>query len=406
MRQPARAPARPTKAVASEHLTGSTWQYLLLLWLAGNCLRLSMLAVPPLLTTIHHGLGLNETAIGALTALPVLLMAVAAVPGSLLIARIGARRALLVGFTLVALAGAARGLGQSAVVLFAMTFLMGLGVAVAQPALPSLVRLWFPRRIGLATAVYSNGLLVGEIVAVSLTAPLILPLVGGWPWALAVWSIPVALTVVALAVLTAHVPRVQGVASARWWPNWRDPLTWRVGLILGCAATMYFNANAFIPDYLKATHRPELINPSLTSLNALQLIASFLVLAFPGRLVGRREPFIVIGLLTLVAIAGFLTLPGFAAVIAVSFVGFCSAMGLILNLALPPLIAAPDDVHRFSAAIFAISYSCAFVTSLVGGAVWDATGIPATAFTLVAVSGATMVILARGLSLPGLRKEE
>jgi CP family cyanate transporter-like MFS transporter len=403
MTEPAQADVRSAKAVATEHLSGSTWQHLLLLWLAGNCLRLSMLAVPPLLPTIHRVLGLNETAVGALTGLPVLLMAGAAVPGSLLIARIGARRALLVGFSTVALAGAARGLGLSAVVLFAMTFLMGLGVAVAQPALPSLVRLWFPRRIGLATAVYSNGLVVGEIVAVSLTAPLILPLVGGWPWALAVWSIPVALTVALLALFSPQLPAMAVATSARWWPNWSDPLTWRVGLILGCASTMYFNANAFIPDYLKATHHPDLINPSLTSLNALQVIASFLVLAFPGRLVGRREPFIVIGLLTLVALAGFLTLPGFAAVIAISFVGFCSAMGLILNLALPPLIAAPDDVHRFSAAIFAISYSCAFITSLIGGAVWDATGIPATAFTLVAVSGATMVILARGLSLPGLR---
>jgi len=37
---------------------------------------------------------------------------------------------------------------------------MGVGVAVSQPAFPSLVREWFPRRIAIATAVYSNGILV------------------------------------------------------------------------------------------------------------------------------------------------------------------------------------------------------------------------------------------------------
>ena len=39
---------------------------------------------------------------------------------------------------------------------------MGLGVAVSQPAFPSLVREWFPTRIAIAIAVYSNGVLIGE----------------------------------------------------------------------------------------------------------------------------------------------------------------------------------------------------------------------------------------------------
>jgi hypothetical protein len=40
------------------------------------------------------------------------------------------------------------------------------------------------------------------------------------------------------------------------------------------------------------------------------------------------------------------------------------------------------------------------VSAIVGGAVWDATGIPATAFTLVAAAGQLMVVLALGLDLP------
>jgi len=37
---------------------------------------------------------------------------------------------------------------------------MGAGVAVTQPALPALVGRWLPRRIGLGTGIYTNGLLV------------------------------------------------------------------------------------------------------------------------------------------------------------------------------------------------------------------------------------------------------
>ena len=39
---------------------------------------------------------------------------------------------------------------------------MSAGIAIMQPALPALVRQWLPERIGFGTALYTNGLLVGE----------------------------------------------------------------------------------------------------------------------------------------------------------------------------------------------------------------------------------------------------
>ena len=91
---------------------------------------MTILAVPPVLPEIHSQLHIDETAVGFLTGLPVLLLAVVAVPGSLLISRIGSRRALLTGLVLIGVAGAARGISAAAI-LFAMTFIMGCGVAVS-----------------------------------------------------------------------------------------------------------------------------------------------------------------------------------------------------------------------------------------------------------------------------------
>ncbi len=77
--------------------------------------------------------------------------------------------------------------------LFAMTFFMGAGVAICQPAAPTLVGEWFPARIGFATAVYVNGILVGEAIPADLV-PVILPHIGNsWEVNLALWSIPVHL---------------------------------------------------------------------------------------------------------------------------------------------------------------------------------------------------------------------
>src|SRR4030081_2440579 len=205
---------------------------LLLLWLGGIDLRLTMLAVPPLIPLIHRELPLHEKSIGALVSLPVLILAVASVPGSLLIAKLGVRRALLIGLCMVGVFSALRGFGPSTPVLYTATFLMGVGVAVSQPAFPSLVREWFPRRIAIATAVYSNGILVGETLPTVLTTPVgVLPLAhGDWRWALATWSLLVVVSGAGIAI-AAHAGRqdAKGVRP-RWWPNWREGQAVRIGL--------------------------------------------------------------------------------------------------------------------------------------------------------------------------------
>ena len=98
---------------------------LLLLWLAGTCLRITVLAIPPVIPQIHADLGLGQAAVGALTSLPVLLFAFAAVPGALLVARLGAARTLSLGLFVTAIAGALRAFSPGAPMLFAATFAMG-----------------------------------------------------------------------------------------------------------------------------------------------------------------------------------------------------------------------------------------------------------------------------------------
>ncbi|TMB09688.1 MAG: MFS transporter, partial [Deltaproteobacteria bacterium] len=141
----------------------------ILLWLFGLCLRTTVLAVPPVIPMIHQSLALSQAEIGALASLPVLLFSFAAVPGSILIARFGAFRVLVGGILLTGLGSALRGAAPDAAMLFAATFVMGIGIAIMQPSLPPVVREWVPRKIALGTAVYSNGLLMGEALAASLT---------------------------------------------------------------------------------------------------------------------------------------------------------------------------------------------------------------------------------------------
>src|SRR5262245_65810798 len=124
-------------------MTG-TFRALLLLWLAGCALRLTILCVPPLTPLIHDDLHLSETQVGILSGLPMVLFAGAAIAGSLLIARLGAVPTLIAGLILCAIGSALRGVGPNLAMLYAMTVVMAFGVAVMQPALPQLGRGWMP----------------------------------------------------------------------------------------------------------------------------------------------------------------------------------------------------------------------------------------------------------------------
>ena len=153
--------------------------------------------------------------------------------------------------------------------------------------MPALVGRWLPKRLVLGTGVYTNGLLVGEILPVAL--PLLVPaFADNWRVTFALWAAPI----VAVAVLTLMLaPReeaatVAGV-SGRWWPDWPAWYVWRLGPIFGGVGPLYFGTNAFLPGYLSEAGRADLINPALTALNLGQLPASFLLIAFSRRIESR-----------------------------------------------------------------------------------------------------------------------
>lgn len=374
---------------------------LVILWMAGVCLRVTILAVPPVVRLLHKDLLLSESDIGLLSSVPPLMFAIAAVPGAMLIGRFGIRATLLAGLVANAVASASRGVVHSAGFLYVTTIIMAAGVAIMQPALPSLVRLRFPGRSGFATAVYSNGLLVGEVLVVGLTIPLVLPLVGNrWELSFAVWATPVVLT--ALLVLargkTLFLSNHPGVEANSCRPDWNNALVWRLGLLLGSVNALYFGANAFLPDFTAAAGYPKLIGSALTALNLGQLPASFLMLAAADSLVRRRWVYIGTALLSFVSTIGIMATTGLGIVFWSGVLGFSSATTLVLAFALPPILSEPEDVHRISAGMFTVSYSWAMTISVVSGVLWDWTGSPRYGFAplvLCALLGAIVAFTFR-----------
>jgi CP family cyanate transporter-like MFS transporter len=291
-----------------------------------------------------------------------------------------------------------RGVGPHIAMLYFGTIVTSFGVAIMQPSLPPLVRAWVPQRIGFATAVYANGLIVGEIFPAALTIPLVLPMLHqSWQWSFVFWAVPVAI-IAAIILAVAPRPKVAAdialTASRQWMPDFRNPLIWRIGILLGGANGTYFALNGFLPDYLTHIGRPDLINAALSANNIGQLPASFLLLMSADRLLRTFWSYAVCAVMNLIGLMMIVVLGGIWVVVGAAVLGCFVVAILILMLAVPPLISAPDDVHRVSAGMFTISYSCAVAVPVVSGVLWDLTGWPMAPFIPMAVCMMVVIGLA------------
>ncbi len=368
---------------------------LVLLWLVGNALRLPILAVPPVIPALRGEFGLSGTEVGILTSLPIILFAAAALIGSRLVGRLGAVAAAIAGLLLTAAGSALRGAAGEVITLFAATIVMGAGVAVTQPAMPALVGRWLPYRIGLGTGIYTNGLLVGEILPVALF-PLLFALLGNsWRATFVFWAAPIVGIALLMMVLAPRDGRSAAATAVpqRWWPDWPARDIWTLGLVFGSSSALYYASNAFLPSHLIEVGRPDLVNPALTALNTGQLPASLLLIAFSRWLERRAWPFVLAGLLGLVAIGGLVAYPGALTVVSAGVLGFAAGAIFALGLTLPPLLSTSSEVARVSAAMFTIGYAGAVAVSLASGVAWDLGGTTGFAFLPIALSALPLILL-------------
>ena len=367
------------------------------LWLAGVAMRMTILAMPPVIPQVHDELHMSETQVGLLIGLPLALFAIAAVPGSLLIARIGTGLAVIVGMVIAALASGARAAAVDVATLYAASIATGFGVAIMQPAMPTLVRAWLPRHIAYGTIAYTSGMLMGSMFSTVLTIPVVLPLLGGsWRLDLIAWA-ALSLAIAPVFYLLSPKTDSQSVNSAvggRWWPDWKNPVVWLLGLTFGSNNSAFFSTNAFLGDFLASHGKPELLGPALGWLNGAQILTPIILLLTAERMQRQAWPFLIFGPILLLSFLGLMFIPSTLWLIVCSAsIGFTTAITLIATLALPPLLSAPADVPRTAAGMFTISYTIAIIVPTISGALWDFTGVPWTAFVPLCVCAVVLTVL-------------
>jgi MFS transporter, CP family, cyanate transporter len=387
-----------SSAGSDSRSAGGLIRLLCLLWIAGVAMRMTLLVMPPIIPQVHDELRMSETQVGLLIGLPLAMLALAAIPGSLLIARVGATLAVTLGMTIAAIAGAARAAAIDVWTLYAASIVSGFGVAIMQPGMPTLVREWLPTRLALGTIGYSSGMSMGAMFPAILTIAFILPAVGGsWRLDVVLWAIPALLIAPVFLFGTPKIPEdmEKQAAGGRWWPNWKNPVVWLLGFTFASNNSPYFVTSAFLGDYLATLGKSELLGAALGWLNGSQLLAMAVLFLIANRLEMRAWPFLIFGPTML---AAFLVMMIFvtssvAIVAATAVIGIAGAVSMTAILALPPFLSLPADLPRTAAGMFTISYTCAIIIPTICGALWDLTGKPWTAFVPLCLCAVALTVL-------------
>ena len=146
-------------------------------------------SLAPLAVLIVTDLGISNSAMGSIMGAWQFVYIFSAVPCGMLLDRIGARYALLLGGCLLAASALARGFATDYWQLLAAVMLFGLGGPIISAGAPKVVTSCFTGQSrGLAMGIYMTGPAIGGIVSLTLTHAVLLPLLESWRSVMLLWA--------------------------------------------------------------------------------------------------------------------------------------------------------------------------------------------------------------------------
>ncbi len=351
-------------------------------------LRPALAAVGPLVAAMRDDTGLSNTALGLITTLPLLAFGLVSALTPVATRRLGVEGALGLALALIAGGILVRSIPGTAL-LFGGTVVLGVGIALGNVLLPSLVKRDFSDRVGPMTSLYSSAMGVGATLAAGASVPL-MAATGGWRVALGAWAV---LAVVGLVVWAPQisrrapvVPRGSVLASLK--DLGRSRIAWAVALFMGLQSFTFYVILAWVPDLLQARGlSAEEAGWMLALSQGTGIAGSALVPLWAGRRTNQVAAIAALMLIEGIGIAG-LMMPGTAlAGLWVGGIGFALGGSFGLSLLLIALRAADAETSaELSGMAQSVGYLVAATGPAVVGALHDATsGWTVPLLSLVAV---------------------
>lgn len=253
--------------------------------LVGINLRPTMAAIGPLLDVIERETRLNDTGASLLTTLPVSLMGICLLGTARLKAALGERLGIAAGIALILLACLGRWIWANAGSMLITAIAGGVGIAMVQALMPTVIRHRSGHRSATMMGVYSTAIMSGAMVS-GAASPWIAHCLG-WPAALGIWMFPALAGLPAWWGVTSQSDVLPTGSVQR--PVYGKPRCWLLLAFFGLGTGAYTLVLAWLPPfYTKLGWSTEAAGALLGTVTFAEVIAGIAVSALIGRSPDRR----------------------------------------------------------------------------------------------------------------------
>ncbi len=259
-------------------MTGRVWSGRLAAFigilLIALSLRTPVAALSPILDRIGAEITLDPVVLGLIGAAPPVAFAASGFLAPWLARRFGLERTVFASLVTMVIGHVGRALVGDSIALAVTTMVTLAGVGVGNVLLPSLVRRYFPDRVGLITALYAAVLSISTAAPPLLAVPVADTL--GWRWSLGVWmAIALIAAVPWIAALRRGPERGADVAAATGVTRMaRSRTAWSLGVIFGVSSFTAYAGFAWLPSIV-------IDRAGVDAAAAGQMLAVFAIMGLP-----------------------------------------------------------------------------------------------------------------------------
>jgi CP family cyanate transporter-like MFS transporter len=382
------------------------WAILGIAWLMAFAMWVPMYCVPPMEHILKEELLLTHAQTSLLFTAPLLMIVAIAIPAGFIADRIGIRKAAGIGAIIIVIGTVLRGTASDASSLLAFTFIYGVGLGWSFPNLPKLVSGWAPQeKAGVATGIYTTGILTAPALALAITMPLIFPITNTFQGVFFIWSIPPVIAAILWWILAKDPPqeRISSELVSGGGTLLRKVLRnknlWLVASIFLLHDFFFHSWAAWAPTLMMFKGAPPELAGLITSV--VVWVGIFAVFFMPrlAYKLGLRKPFLWIpGFVLALAAWGALhvTLPMSWPLMAL--IGFALETRFVTIIALPVEMMPKEEVGTASGLVFSVGLTGGVIGSFVGGRILDLTG--SLDLALLILAGLSIAAAGIALRLP------
>ncbi|QDZ91697.1 cyanate transporter [Shewanella decolorationis] len=341
------------------------------LLLIGLNLRPILASVGPLLPSIQQDISLSFALASMLTLLPVLAMGMGCFVGFKIAKGLGFANTVTVSLLFLLIATAMRFWVETANALICSALLAGMGIALIQTLMPTLIKQNFADKTPLMMGLYVTAIMGGAALAAS-SAPFIAADLG-WRAGLGHWTWLALAAILLWIVSRKHLALPSHTDKQAEYSFWRYRRSWLLALFFALGTSCYVCVLAWLAPYaIELGYSQTQAGLALGFLTSMEVIAGLVFPWLASKSTDRRA---IIALLCLLQLIGFM---GFALAPQVSIFLWAALAGLGIGGIFPlSLIVTMDHQQnpllagKLTAFVQGIGYSIAAISPWIAGLIRD-----------------------------------